>query len=317
MPTERVLVTGPLHDDALERLRAKGLDVVVARSGAHEGFLDDSAVRASFTALVPLLTTRVDEGLLARFPGLRIVANVAVGVDHVDLAACRARGVVVTNTPDVLTDATADVAFALLLTAARRIGEAERHLRATGFPPWSTTFMLGKRLTGKTLGIVGFGRIGQAVARRARGFGLRIVATRSTSAPRANEDVPRRALDELLRESDFVSVHVPLTAATRHLLGANELASMKPGAVLVNTSRGAVVDEEALVHALREGPLFAAGLDVYEREPTVHPGLLTLENVVLLPHIGSAEPETRRDMACLAADNVLAFFETGAPLTPV
>ncbi len=331
----RVLVAGPLHPEAVARLRGASCDVVLAPKGVN-----DPAVTtpATFVALVPLLTTRVDEALLARFPNLRLVANVSVGVDHVDLAACRARGVVVTNTPDVLTDATADLTMALLLAAARRVGEAERLLRSAGFPPWSPGFMLGKRLRGKTLGIIGLGRIGRAVADRARAFGLSVIATPRFSSkalvgdsphlphlphlPHIPHDaqvphVPRVALDALLRQSDFVSVHVPLTAATRHLLGARELSAMKPGAVLVNTSRGAVIDEHALVRALTEGPLFAAGLDVYEAEPKVHPGLLSLENVVLLPHIGSAEAETRRDMACLAADNVVAFLSSNVALTPV
>jgi len=305
-----VLVLGPLHDDAVARLRAH-LDVTLAPAGHGDPTIGDEA---RYDALVPMLTKRVDAALFARFSGLKLVANVAVGVDNVDLAACRARGVVVTNTPGVLTDATADLAFALLLAAARRLGEAERLLRASGFPPWSPGFMLGKRLKGKTLGIVGYGRIGQAVGHRGRAFGLSVVGTPSSLV---DEEVPRLPLLELLATSDFVSVHVPLRPDTRHLLGARELGAMKPGSVLVNTARGAVIDEAALVTALRDGPLFAAGLDVFEREPEVHPGLLALENVVLLPHIGSADAETRREMAMLAADNVVAFFTTGHALTPV
>jgi len=324
MPNEakskpRVLVAGPLHEDALTKLRDASLDVVVAPQGLRDPSLDDPAVARSFAGLVPLLTARIDDALLERFSGLRIVANVAVGVDNVDLSACRAHHVLVTNTPGVLTDATADLAFALLLAAARRVGEAERQLRKNGFPPWSPGFMLGKRLRGKILGIVGYGRIGRAVALRAKGFGLSVVATPSSPSTldTPEDDVPRLPLDELLAVSDFVSVHVPLKESTRHLLGERELGSMKPGAVLVNTSRGAVIDEAALVRALRDGPLFAAGLDVYEHEPKVHEGLLALENVVLLPHIGSADADTRREMACLAADNVVAFFATGTALTPV
>lgn len=312
MPTEgkkRVLVLGPLHEDAVARLRER-LDVTVAKEGHADPIVGDTH---AYDALVPMLTKKVDATLFERYSRLVIVANVAVGVDNVDLAACRARGVVVTNTPGVLTDATADLAFALLLAAARRLGEAERLLRASGFPPWSPAFMLGKRLRGKTLGIVGYGRIGQAVGARGRGFGMNVVGTPSKLV----DDVPRISLGELLATSDFVSVHVPLRPETRHLLGARELASMKRGSVLVNTARGAVIDEAALVGALRDGPLFAAGLDVFEKEPEVHPGLLALENVVLLPHIGSADAETRREMAMLAADNVVAFFETGSALTPV
>lgn len=308
-----VLVAGPLAPEALARLGAPGARVVVCAEGLGPDLAPEAA---SARALVPLLTTRVDGALLARLPRLELVASVSVGVDHIDLDACRARGVAVTNTPHVLTEATADLAFALLLAAARRVGEAERALRSGGFPPWSPGFMLGKRVAGATLGIVGFGRIGRAVARRAAGFGMRVLCT-SRGDVAAEPSAERVPLGELLARADFVSLHVPLSAATRHLLGREELARMKPGAVLVNTSRGAVVDEAALVEALARGPLFAAGLDVYEHEPAVHPGLLGLENVVLLPHIGSAEAETRRAMAMLAADNVVALLEGRPLLTPV
>lgn len=314
---ERVVwVAGPLDPVALARLEATSARVVCADVRACTPEL--AALRAQAIALVPLLTLRVNAALLEAFPRLALVANVAVGVDNVDLAACGARGIAVTNTPGVLTEATADLAFALLLAAARRVGEAERLLRARGFPAWSPDFMLGRRVAGATLGIVGFGRIGQAVARRARGFGMHVLYT----SRRAPEGEPARlgervALPELLARSELVSLHVPLAPDTRHLIGAAELAAMRPGAVLVNTSRGAVLDEAALARALVAGPLFAAGLDVYEREPEVHAALLGLENVVLLPHIGSAEPETRRAMAMLAADNVAAFLEGRPLLTPV
>ncbi len=309
-----VLVAGPLAPEALARLRATGARVEVYADGVG-GELSPEAAAAR--ALVPLLTTRVDRGLLARLPRLELVANVSAGVDHVDLDACRARGVAVTNTPDVLTDATADLAFALLLAAARRVGEAERVLRSGGFPPWNPAFMLGKRVAGATLGVVGFGRIGRAVARRAEGFGMRVLYTSRANPPPGAPAAERVPLAELLARADFVSLHVPLSAATRHLIGRAELARMKPGSVLVNTSRGAVVDEEALAEALAHGPLFAAGLDVYEHEPKVHPALLLRENAVLVPHIGSAEAETRRAMAMLAADNVVALLEGRPLLTPV
>ncbi len=309
-----VLVAGPLASEALGRIGATGARVEVYADGVG-GELSPEAAAAR--ALVPLLTTRVDRGLLARLPRLELVANVSAGVDHVDLAACRARGVAVTNTPDVLTDATADLAFALLLAAARRVGEAERVLRSGGFPPWNPAFMLGKRVAGATLGVVGFGRIGRAVARRAEGFGMRVLYTSRADPPPGAPAAERVPLAELLARADFVSLHVPLSAATRHLIGRAELARMKPGSVLVNTSRGAVVDEEALAEALAHGPLFAAGLDVYEHEPKVHPALLLRENAVLVPHIGSAEAETRRAMAMLAADNVVALLEGRPLLTPV
>ncbi|HQY63710.1 MAG: D-glycerate dehydrogenase [Myxococcales bacterium] len=309
-----VLVAGPLASEALGRIGATGARVEVYADGVG-GELSPEAAAAR--ALVPLLTTRVDRGLLARLPRLELVANVSAGVDHVDLDACRARGVAVTNTPDVLTDATADLAFALLLAAARRVGEAERVLRSGGFPPWNPAFMLGKRVAGATLGVVGFGRIGRAVARRAEGFGMRVLYTSRADPPPGAPAAERVPLAELLARADFVSLHVPLSAATRHLIGRAELARMKPGSVLVNTSRGAVVDEEALAEALAHGPLFAAGLDVYEHEPKVHPALLLRENAVLVPHIGSAEAETRRAMAMLAADNVVALLEGRPLLTPV
>ena len=313
-----MFVAGPLPASALERLEEGPLEVVQAGAGTTGPLFH--AVCAQIVALVPLLTTRIDAALLAHCPRLRLVANVAVGVDNIDRVACRERGVTVTNTPDVLTEATADLAFALLLSAARRVGEAERHLRQKGFPPWSPSFMMGKRVAGATLGIVGLGRIGRAVAQRAHGFRMNVLYTQRTRLSMADEeaaDVTYRPFGGLLAQSDFVSLHVPLTTGTRHLIGARELSLMKPGSVLVNTARGAVVDEGALVHALADGPLFAAGLDVYEHEPQVHPGLLALENVVLSPHIGSAEPDTRKAMAMLAAENVLSFLRGEGPLTPV
>jgi glyoxylate reductase len=305
----RALVCGPLHADALARLR-EVCDVTVTTTPAR-----DIAAPERFDALVTLLTTLVDEPLLERFSALRLVSTVSVGVDHIDLGACARRGVEVAHTPDVLTDATADIAMGLIVAASRRMGEAERFLRAKGFPAWSPSFMLGKSLRGKTLGIVGYGRIGRAVAVRARAFGMHVVV--AAHGEHAGDEVARLPLPALLRESDVVSLHVPLRASTRHLVGERELMAMRPGSILVNTSRGAVVDEAALVSALRDGHLFAAGLDVYEHEPAVHEGLLGLENVVLLPHIGSADEDTRRGMAMLAADNVVSFVTTGTPLTPV
>lgn len=305
-----VLVCGPLHDDALARLR-EACDVTIATAPAQE-----TPSPERFEALVTLLTTNVDGALLERFSSLRLVSTVSVGVDHIDLTTCARRGVRVAHTPDVLTDATADLTMGLVVAASRRMGEAERFLRARGFPAWSPAFMLGKSLRGKTLGIVGYGRIGRAVAARARGFGMHVVAATHGDTAQGT-DVPRVPFRELLGASDVVSLHVPLRASTRHLVGEAELRAMRPGSILVNTSRGAVVDEAALVSALRDGHLFAAGLDVYEHEPRVHEGLLSLENVVLLPHIGSADEDTRRAMAMLAADNVVAFATGGALLTPV
>jgi lactate dehydrogenase-like 2-hydroxyacid dehydrogenase len=276
---------------------------------------------AGADAVVTLLHDRVDDSFLdAAGARLRIVANVAVGYDNVDLAACERRAVIVTNTPDVLTEATADLAMALILMSTRRLGEAERLIRRGDPWAWSMSFLLGSGIQDKTLGIVGLGKIGQATAHRARAFGMNVIYA---GRRRADEQVEAALgaryvmLDEVLATADVVSLHCPLTAETRHLIDASALAKMKPDAFLVNTTRGPVVDEQALVDALRHGAIAGAGLDVYEHEPIVHPELLELENVVLLPHLGSATVETRSAMATLAARNVVAVLAGNAPLTPV
>jgi lactate dehydrogenase-like 2-hydroxyacid dehydrogenase len=272
-------------------------------------------------AAVTLLHDRVDDALLeAAGPQLRLVANVAVGFDNIDLAACAARGVTVSNTPGVLTDATADLAMALILMTTRRLGEAERLVRAGVEWRWGLHFNLGASLGGKTLGIIGLGAIGRATAARARAFGMTVAYSgRRRAQPEIEQLLGATFLpfDELLMNADVVSLHLPLTPHTRHLIGEAQLASMKPTAYLINTARGASVDEEALVRALREGTIAGAGLDVYEREPAIHPGLLELENVVLLPHLGSATVETRTAMALLAVRNVIAVLADAPPLTPV
>ncbi|MDQ4126607.1 MAG: D-glycerate dehydrogenase, partial [Actinomycetota bacterium] len=251
--------------------------------------------------------------------GLKVVANMAVGYDNVDVGAANERGVIVTNTPGVLDETTADVAFMLLLAAARRLGEAERVLRAGRWEWWGPKLFMGPDVWGKRLGIVGLGRIGQAVARRARGFGMEILYHNRSRKREAEEELGARYLDldELLETADFVTIHTPLTDETHHLIGAPELERMKPRAVLVNTSRGPVVDEGALADALADGRIFAAGLDVYEEEPKVHPKLLELENVVLAPHIGSGSIETRDKMATLAAENLAAVLRGEESKTPV
>ena len=272
-------------------------------------------------AVMCLLTDRIDGEVMDASPNLRIVANVAVGYDNLDCAAARARGIVVTNTPDVLTEATADLTWGLILSIMRRIPEGERLLRRGTWSGWALDFMLGSDLRGKQLGIVGLGRIGRAVASRAAAFGMRVAFT--TLDTEEATDGPQDAgwirldLDTLLSSSDVVSCHVPLTAETRHLVDRRSLARMKRSAYLVNTSRGPVVDEEALAWALREGLIAGAALDVYEREPIVHPDLLSLENVVLAPHLGSATIETRTAMADLAASNILAVMSGRLPLTPI
>jgi glyoxylate reductase len=277
------------------------------------------ALVESADVAVTMLYDRVDDEFLdAAGPSLRGVCNVAVGFDNVDLAACAKRGVVVTNTPGVLDDATADLAFALILAARRRLGEGERLVRAGKPWEWGMGFMVGHDLRGGRLGIVGLGAIGARVAARARGFGMEIAYFGRRDSPHAAElEATRFDLDELLATSDVLSLHTPLTPATRHLIGARELARMKPTATLVNTARGAVVDEAALVDALREGQIAGAGLDVFEHEPNVHPSLLELENAVLVPHIGSATVEARAAMAELAARNAIAIAHGEAPPTPV
>lgn len=270
--------------------------------------------------LFSLLTERVDEQLLDSAPKLKVVANMAVGYDNVDVAACMRRGIVVTNTPGVLTETTADLAFALMLAAGRRATEAERFLRQGMWKTWSPMLLTGVDVYGATLGIIGLGRIGEAVARRARGFSMRVLYTSGKPRPdlEASLGVERRELDSLLRDSDFVSIHVPLTEKTRGMIGGRELALMKPTAVLVNTSRGPVVREPDLIEALREKRIFAAGLDVFETEPLPQDSpLLELDNVVLLPHIASASIATRTEMAVMAANNLVQVLYGDEALNPV
>ena len=265
--------------------------------------------------LVATYLDRVDEALLASLPLVRQVSSYGVGLNHIELPAASRRGITVTNTPDVVTDATADLAMALLLAAARRVSEGDRLIRAGGWREAAPEFLLGREVTGKTIGIVGFGRIGQAMARRATGFGMRILYTspRQVSFPGAN----RVDLDALLAASDFVSLHCPLTDATRDLISRERIAQMKPGAILVNTSRGPVVDEEAVAEALEDGRLFAAGLDVFRNEPQVPERLRRAENAVLTPHLGSGTRETRNAMAHMVWDEVLRRVTGRPPAHPV
>ena len=269
-------------------------------------------------ALVCLLTERVDAQVLAAAPTLRIVANVAVGFDNLDVVAGTAAGVVMSNTPGVLDDTTADLAFALLMATARRLCEGDRLMRTGTWRGWGIMQLLGQDVHHAKLGIIGFGRIGRGVARRARGFDMQVSYHDAVRAPQDVEQelgVRFVPLDLLLSESDFVSLHVPLLPQTQHLIDATALRSMKKTAIIINTSRGPVIDEAALVQALRDGVIAGAGLDVYEREPELAAGLTELQNVVLLPHIGSASVATRSKMGEIAAQNVLAFFAGQAPPT--
>jgi len=316
----RVVVTGRIPETALEKLRAE--HEVDAWSGPESIGREELLRRvAGADAVVSLLTERIDAELLdAAGPQLKVVANVAVGYDNIDVPACTERGIVATNTPGVLTEATADIALGLILAATRRLSEGERLIRSGQAWKWGMFFLLGSSLQGKTLGIVGMGGIGQATARRAKAFGMEIVyQSRSEIDPATAAELGARRveLDELLAISDVVSLHCPYGPATHHLIGAAQLASMKSSAYLVNTARGPIVDEAALASALRDGQIAGAGLDVFENEPSVHPGLLELENVVLVPHLGSATVETRTAMAMLAADNTLAVLSDERPPAPI
>lgn len=269
-------------------------------------------------ALICLLTEKVDEELLSAAPRLRIVATVSVGFDNLDVAACTRRKVAATNTPGVLDDTTADTAWMLMMAVARRLPEAESWLRSGTWPGWDLDQLCGADIWGKTLGIVGFGRIGREMARRAGGFRMRTLYHNTTRViPEIESEFAAEfvSFDRLLSESDFIALHVPLTPATRHLMNAEAFAKMKRTAYLINTSRGPIVDEGALAEALQAGKIAGAALDVFEFEPTVTPALLALKNVVLTPHIGSGSLETRTKMAVTAADNVVAMFEGRRPPT--
>ena len=263
--------------------------------------------------LVCLLTDAITAEVMDAAPRLKVVANVAVGYNNVDVPAATARGIVVTNTPEVLTEATADLTWALIMDITRRVSEGDRLIRRGAWKGWALDFMLGNELNAKTLGIIGFGRIGQAVAARAVPFGMRIIHSDVQAVP-GSGSIP---IDRLLATADIVSIHCPLTPQTRHMINQAALARMKRSAYLINTSRGPVVDEAALAWALKNGIISGAALDVFEEEPRVHPDLMTLENVVLAPHLGSATTETRTAMADLAVRNAIAVLSGRPPLTPV
>lgn len=307
----RILVTRRLPDGGLDPLLTAGHEIVTRDHDRPLTKDELVAAVADVEAVVCLLTDRIDADVLDAGAGrLKVVANVAVGYDNIDVGAAAARGIAVTNTPGVLDETTADLAFLLILGAARLASDAERDLRARVWDGWEITEYLGVDVHGATLGIVGYGRIGQAVARRASGFGMEVVhhTRHDTGIPGWTAD-----LDRLLASSDFVSLHTPLTDETRHLIDARRLALMKPTAVLVNTARGPVVDEEALADALHEGRLFAAGIDVYEYEPLISERLLSAPRAMLLPHLGSASVATRTRMAHLACEGALAVLAGETP----
>lgn len=320
MAAPRIAVTGRIPDAGFELLHEAG-DVVAWDSLDVPTVNEVHEMVAGAEAVLTLLTTKVDDAFLdAAGPQLKVVANVAVGYNNIDVAACARRGVVCTNTPGVLTEATADIAMALVLMSTRRLGEGERVIRSNTPWQWGMFYMLGSGIQGRRLGIVGMGDIGQALARRARAFGMTIAySNRKPVAPSIEAELGAEfmSMDELLTTSDVVSINCPYSPTTHHLISSRELGMMKSSAHLVNTARGPIVDEAALVEALRTGEIAGAGLDVFEAEPTVHPGLLECENAVLVPHLGSATVETRSAMARLAAHNAVNVLNGVEPPTPI
>jgi len=311
MSKPRVLLTRRIPSSALATLDAA---CDVDRNDGGQLSPDQLKARLRDKAgVVCLMNDAMTAEVMDAAPGLKVIANVAVGYNNIDVPAAQARGIVVTNTPDVLTDATADMTLALIMNITRRVSEGDRLIRRGGWKGWAFDFMLGSNLTGKTLGIIGFGRIGQAVAARAVPFGMRVIHSRA-QAGAGSDAIP---VDRLLATADIVSIHCPLTPETRHMINQAALARMKRSAYLINTSRGPVVDEAALAWALKNRMISGAALDVYEDEPNVHPDLVTLENVVLAPHLGSATTETRTAMADLAVRNAIAVLNGQSPLTPV
>ncbi|HEY3093553.1 MAG TPA: D-glycerate dehydrogenase [Vicinamibacterales bacterium] len=315
-PKPSILLTGRIPSSVVAKLEAIGNLDHFKRDGVDVMPHDELVARvAGKQALVSMITDAVSKDVIEAGTDLKVIANAAVGYNNIDVAAARERDIIVTNTPGVLTDATADLTWALILGITRRIGEGERLVRRGGWKGWTFDFMLGAELRGKQLGIVGYGGIGRAVAARGRAFGMRIAYT--SRAPKNDPDAEAMPFDRLLATSDIVSLHCPLTLETRHLIDQPALARMKRSAYLINTSRGPVVDEKALAWALRMHLIAGAGLDVFEEEPKVESELLTLENVMVVPHLGSGTVETRTAMADLAARNVAAVLSGQGPLTPV
>jgi len=312
MGTNAILVTRSLPSAVIAKLREVGTVEVFTNGGMSPDLLRQRV--ADKDAVVTVLTDDINKSVIDAGTKLKIVANVAVGYNNIDVAYARSRGIVVTNTPDVLTESVADFTWAMILAITRRLSEGDRLIRRGGWRGWALDFMLGTELKGKQLGLIGFGRIARAVAARAPAFGIRVVYSDVMSVDGPFE---RMTLDRLLNTSDVVSVHVPLTADTRHLIDRRALAKMKRSAYFINTSRGPVVDEAAVAWALKEHLIAGAALDVFENEPAVHPDLLPLENVLLVPHLASATTETRTAMANLAVDNVVAILAGRPPLTPV
>ncbi len=309
MPKPIILVTRIIPEPGLKSL-AEVFEVRLNKAdrGLSKAELLEQARDAD--ALLCLLTDTIDKELMDAAPRLKCVCNYAVGYNNIDVPYATSKGIAVCNTPGVLTESTADLAWALIMSCGRRIVESDNFVRHGKFTGWEPMLFLGNDIYGKTLGIIGMGRIGEAVARRASGFDMQVLFYSPTTDPKTlPPEYKAVSLRELCQRSDFISIHTPLTPDTQHLIGADEFALMKPTAILINTARGAIVDEAALIHALREGQIAYAGLDVFEREPDIPAQLLALPNVVLLPHIGSASIETRTKMAMLAAENAIAIIE--------
>jgi len=318
MSLPKVFITRPLPTPLIERIATR-CDVKVHREDAP---IEPMQLAEACREIEGLMATgaRVSEDLLEHAPRLRVIANVGVGYDNIDVAACTRRRILVTNTPDVLTETTADLSFALLMAVARRVVECDRFVREGHWHYWQWKYLWGADIFGKTLGVYGLGRIGKAVARRARGFSMRVLYYDIVRpSPALEQELGAQFVDRetLLREADFLTLHVPLTPDTHHLISSREFAMLKPTAFLINAARGKVVEEAALVEALQSRRIAGAGLDVFEYEPQVQPALLALPNVVLTPHVGSASAETRLAMAMLAAENLLAGLEGRRPPTPV
>jgi glyoxylate reductase len=314
MERTRVFVTRKIPEAGLTRLQ-ECFDVEVSPFDRNLTPAEIIEMAAGARGLVSIATDTIDRELIDRLTDIEIIANYAVGFDNIDIEYARKKGIPVTNTPDVLTQATADIGMALVLCVARRIVEGDKLVREGGFKGFYPMFFLGVELENKTLGIYGMGRIGQAVAKKAISFGLKVIYHDKIVHDKDSLNFPAQyvSFEELLRESDFISIHAPLTAETRHRFTKEEFRKMKNGAYCINTARGQLVKEEDLVLALKEGWIAGAGLDVYEFEPKVHPDLITLDNVVLLPHIGSATIEVRERMSMVVADNLIAFFRGESP----
>jgi len=315
----KVFITYKIPNIAEKILREKGFTVSVNRSGKI--LTKEELIRKgkNADALITLLSDKIDREVIDNLNKCRIIANYAVGYNNIDVEYAKSKGIVVANTPGILTDATADLTMALILACARRLPEGERFVREGKFEGWKPELLLGLDLKGKTLGIVGMGRIGFAVGQRAKAFGMKVVYFNRTRKANAENELNAKkvSLEKLMKMSDVVSLHLPLTAETRGIIDKNKLNLLKPTAILINTARGEVLDEKHLIKMLKRKKIFAAGFDVYTNEPNLNPALLELENAVLLPHVGSGTVETRNAMAELVARNVVSYFQRGKAVTPV